>query len=1331
MIDRRSTLPTGTRLRLHNGELYEIAADAIGAGGGSIIYPAYRLILQEGVLQSDGFRYVLKECYPVCAEHSYVRQENGEIVPASADEEAFAYLQRAKQMQRTESDTSRAIYRTASRILPIRSASDGVTLQLPDGDPVPVSNTVTVMESLAEKGRSLGDWLREYRRIPPAETFRILQQLLFALAEIHAAGYLHLDIQDGNIFLRGALKEKNEILTLIDFGSARALVNGKTLPIEDRVIFTSYGYSAPEIRLHNDGTLCLGPEADLYSVGCLALYLLTGDKPDARAIYANKSGIYLKPNHLRRMAHCPRHLVDRMQQVLAKALANDPAARYRSAAEMLVDVEDLGAALTPYRSDLSALTYDAFICYKHGPIDSPAALALQRRLENYRAPKGVSERRKPFRRVFVDEGELSSCADFGQQVREALKNSGYLIVICSPDTPHSPWVRLEIETFLQFHDRSRILAVLTGGDETVSFPDALKGRDGEGEILAADARGDGCSAILRRLRHDALPKLAAPMLGIPYDALKQRHRIYRLQRIAAAALAFLLVALGFAAYAFNRAFLIQQQAEQLQAQAEQIQTQADRIEAEYRAALINESRFMAEQAERRLAENDPRGAIKLAIAALPSETQDRPIVAEAEYILSKALGIYRTPTRAKDTVSVVGLMENGEKFFTDASGRTLFTHGYGGELGIIDADTLAPLGTLSYSTTAIAQLDALLLPENDILLPAQNMLSRVVYRGNAPNERIGDVRWSREIPDLLSAALTKDNTEVAVLTGYAGDAYLNDSEQSDRPRKMCFEFLSAADGTPLRSVPFHLDGDQYVHKVIVAPNGRWAALITENERFVERAQTYHNLYLVNLLDGHNIRIFGSDTEIHTLIFHDSRFALIRSKGEQFTTGHSNANYSYRNPNRVWLETYLAYSQKIVFSHQLTHVPRGGSITDILYTEYDAGYCRGIGWLFTFADRSILIDNNTGAKIRDYTLNADAQHIRHYNNGNAFETINADGTITRTAMTIETTINIPSFEENVSAAIRNGNRFYVQNTPLFSADHAIYVYEAERYDAAYTPIAALEGSDWYAYVPDPLARGSELLLAKDHAVCLANLETGALRMYDIPTAYGFGAYAIDCLSADGTLLYWHWYDTDAGHSRFFRLSLTDGTAEEIAESDSPWSIDMLLASRQVSSDSGALQLLSSQGALILQHAAGQPIWQITEESPFSAACFSSDEQRVYVAAENGTLSSYLTEDGTTEATLDLAKIFDTTLFYDVQLAWLDASTLAVFTNRSCALIDASENGLAVKAYLPDCVLCIGNNDRFLLCERNISEDKTLIGSFRRYGLDDLIAMGNAVIGSTAE
>ena len=40
---------------------------------------------------------------------------------------------------------------------------------------------------------------------------------------------------------------------------------------------------------------------------------------------------------------------------------------------------------------------------------------------------------------------------------------------------------------------------------------------------------------------------------------------------------------------------------------------------------------------------DTIGAIEMALRALPSETQDRPVLADAKYVLGSALDIYVTP----------------------------------------------------------------------------------------------------------------------------------------------------------------------------------------------------------------------------------------------------------------------------------------------------------------------------------------------------------------------------------------------------------------------------------------------------------------------------------------------------------------------------------------------------------------------------------------------------------------------------------------------------------------------------------------------------------------
>lgn len=105
-----------------------------------------------------------------------------------------------------------------------------------------------------------------------------------------------------------------------------------------------------------------------------------------------------------------------------------------------------------------------------------------------------------------------------------------------------------------------------------------------------------------------------------------------------------------------------------------IASQAARIEAEYKNALINESRFLTEQAKNYLAEEDTIGAIEMALRALPSETQDRPVLADAKYVLGSALDIYVTPGNEEPYRATKSFASDKVyKMFCDTEGEYIFT----------------------------------------------------------------------------------------------------------------------------------------------------------------------------------------------------------------------------------------------------------------------------------------------------------------------------------------------------------------------------------------------------------------------------------------------------------------------------------------------------------------------------------------------------------------------------------------------------------------------------------------------------------------------------------
>lgn len=1108
MAKERTYLPAGTQVCFDSGNRYLITGAPIGFGGGSILYPARRA--QDGT--ADDICYVLKECYPVSTGRSFCRDSRGEIVPESGSEEEMQFLRRAKVLQLAEETVSRRIYRTASRMLPIRDSSQSVSFSGNYPATTGVQNTYTVLDSLAQKGRSLTDWVAEHRRFTAAETLRIIQQLLFALREVHLAGFLHLDIQDGNVFLRGTLRDKDELVTLIDFGCARELIDGKTAPIRDKVIFTTQGFFAPETILHNDGNLQLGPEADIYSVGCVALFLLTGRRADVRGLMEIRTGNYLPPNQLRR-CKCPKHLVDSLQRVLAKALAREPENRYHCADAMLEDVTELVDALQPYRSDLRSQRYDAFVCYKHGTVDSAAALVLQQALENYRAPKGVAGKRKPFTRVFVDEGELSSCADFGQQIQDALKNSGWLIVICSPDTPMSPWVQKEIDTFLEYHDRSRILALLTDGSPDQSFPPQLKGNGtGEGEVFAAHAMGRTAREVTKKLRGDSLLKLVAPMLGTTYDTLKQRHKVYQLQRIAAVTAGFLLAAMGFGAYALNRANVIAQQ--------------AVRIEEEYERALVNESLFLAQQAEQRLAANDPLSAMELALKALPSESQERPLLTEVEYVLGKALGVYTTPSSTENTATPVGIIDTDcENYFLSQDGSNLFAwDSTGVDISSViecwDANSLSQRWVISVDERISSQ--PILTSDGAMFL---NSSSRI-YKYSSET---GELYWTidltalketENVQEILTTfstiSLSADESELLVIYGDEGDLW-SDSSVQNVPHEQVVLVFSGQTGEILRSTPFRMDGDQWITgDIFVSPDLHYAAILSENETFQYDLYSHHYLHLVDLQTGQHTQLFDDEAQVLCAKFVDGRLAVIRAAGYTMVTEH-NTYYQYNSPYACQLEIYDPSKSRLIWRYEFMEYLETGGIDTILPTTYPDGTSNDSGLLFVIDDHCMLLDLESGELIRQYVLPAAAASVSLTTKG--FDALLTDGTYVYTGFGIDTLVQVPNLDGTVSAACKTEDAYYIQSSTRTNRSNRIYKYQLNWFDDTYQQHFVTDSDSWKGLQSNSLTDRSWAILVDDNRVCFLDLKRSEHQAYSIPEQYEFSEYRICAASHNGQRLYW--------------------------------------------------------------------------------------------------------------------------------------------------------------------------------------------------------------------
>jgi serine/threonine protein kinase len=121
-----------------------------------------------------------------------------------------------------------------------------------------------VMEFVA--GDALSDWIKPRRPLGEQALLDIVLPLLEGLDVVHRAGYLHRDIKPANIFIR-----RDGSPVLIDFGSARAVATDTEL-----TSIVSPGF-APFEQYHSRGGQ--GPWSDLYALGGVLYWIVTGEKP--------------------------------------------------------------------------------------------------------------------------------------------------------------------------------------------------------------------------------------------------------------------------------------------------------------------------------------------------------------------------------------------------------------------------------------------------------------------------------------------------------------------------------------------------------------------------------------------------------------------------------------------------------------------------------------------------------------------------------------------------------------------------------------------------------------------------------------------------------------------------------------------------------------------------------------------------------------------------------------------------------------------------------------------------------------------------------------------
>jgi eukaryotic-like serine/threonine-protein kinase len=179
-------------------------------------------------------------------------------------------------------------------------------------------------------GINLETLVIEHGLLPADRVIKILTQVCAALAEAHRRGIIHRDIKPANIILceRGDVPD---VVKVVDFGLAKEIDREASPQDTTHTILGTPAYIAPE---QVTDPASIGAGADLYAVGAVGYFLLTG-----RRVFEAKTTVEMCILHVTATPKPPslmttKRIPPELEQIVLRCLAKSPSDRPASAGEL-------------------------------------------------------------------------------------------------------------------------------------------------------------------------------------------------------------------------------------------------------------------------------------------------------------------------------------------------------------------------------------------------------------------------------------------------------------------------------------------------------------------------------------------------------------------------------------------------------------------------------------------------------------------------------------------------------------------------------------------------------------------------------------------------------------------------------------------------------------------------------------------------------------------------------------------------------------------------------------------------------------------------------------